>query len=47
MTMNNKLVITPQKNDNKNGGNGYKIIEFNVSDPTENLFAVVTPIKKQ
>ncbi|MBD8067641.1 hypothetical protein [Bacillus sp. PS06] len=24
---------------------GYKVIEFNVSDPTESLYAVVTPIK--
>jgi hypothetical protein len=34
------------KNELKNGGNGFKIIEFNVSDPAESLFAVVTPIKK-
>ncbi|WP_169891192.1 hypothetical protein [Litchfieldia alkalitelluris] len=24
---------------------GYKVIEFNVTDPTESLYAVVTPIK--
>lgn len=35
------------KNELKKGDNGYKIIEFNVSDPAESLFAVVTPIKKQ
>jgi len=33
------------KNEGSNGGNGYKIIEINVSDPSENTFAVVTPIK--
>jgi hypothetical protein len=33
------------KNDGNHGGNGYKIIEINVSDPSENTFAVVTPIK--
>ncbi|WP_257000294.1 hypothetical protein [Neobacillus jeddahensis] len=43
----NNQVMTSRKNDNKDGGNGYKIIEFNVSDPTESLFSVVTPIKKQ
>jgi hypothetical protein len=35
------------KNELKNGGNGYKIIEFNVSDPAESLFSVVSPVKKQ
>lgn len=35
------------KNELKNGGNGFKIIEFNVSDPADSLFAVVTPVKKQ
>ncbi|MDP4107927.1 MAG: hypothetical protein Q8935_23640 [Bacillota bacterium] len=35
------------KNEFKNGENGFKIIEFNVTDPAESLFAVVTPIKKQ
>ena len=32
-------------NEGSNGGSGYKIIEINVSDPSENTFAVVTPIK--
>lgn len=45
--MENIQVITSRKNDCKDGKNGYKILEFNVSDPTESLFAVVTPIKKQ
>ncbi|MEH7544209.1 hypothetical protein FB550_101235 [Neobacillus bataviensis] len=45
--MNNNQLIITKKNEYKGGGNGYKIIEFNVSDPAENLFAVVTPIKKQ
>ena len=27
------------------GKDGYKIIEVKVSDPTDSLFAVVTPIK--
>ncbi|WP_157081439.1 hypothetical protein [Neobacillus soli] len=45
--MNNNQIITPRKNEYKDGGNGYKVIEINVSDPSENLFAVVTPIKKQ
>ncbi|MGZ4159319.1 MAG: hypothetical protein ACXVNF_00755 [Neobacillus sp.] len=45
--MNNSQLITSRKNECKNGGDGYKIIEFNVSDPAESLFAVVIPIKKQ
>lgn len=36
-----------RKNELKKGENGFKIIEFNVSDPAESLFAVVTPVKKQ
>ncbi len=44
--MNNNQLITARKNEFKEGENGYKIIEFNVSDPTESLFSVVTPIKK-
>jgi hypothetical protein len=44
--MNNTQLITSRKNEFKEGENGYKIIEFNVSDPTESLFSVVTPIKK-
>ncbi|MFF2445492.1 hypothetical protein ACFVSW_00205 [Neobacillus sp. NPDC058068] len=45
--MNNIQIITTGKNEYKDGDSGYKIIEFNVSDPTENLYAVVTPVKKQ
>jgi hypothetical protein len=33
------------KNEGIHGGNGYKIIGINLSDPSENTFAVVTPIK--
>ncbi|MDR6123446.1 hypothetical protein QFZ87_003043 [Bacillus sp. SLBN-46] len=42
----NQLIVST-KSEYKEGDNGYKIIEFNVSDPTESLFSVVTPIKKQ
>jgi hypothetical protein len=42
----NQLAITTNT-EYKEGETGYKIIEFNVSDPTESLFSVVTPIKKQ
>jgi hypothetical protein len=43
--MNNNQVIITRKNENNNGGSGNKIIEWNVSDPTESLYSVVTPIK--
>ncbi|NHM33995.1 hypothetical protein [Neobacillus terrae] len=46
-TMNSNQLTTSRKNGFKEGETGYKIIEFNVSDPAENSFAVVTPIKKQ
>ncbi|MBL5767625.1 hypothetical protein [Heyndrickxia sporothermodurans] len=45
--MGNIQLKLTKNNDCKNGTNGYKIIEVNVSDPTDSLFAVVTPIKKQ
>lgn len=45
--MNNIQFKTTKEIECKDGGNGYKIIEVNVSDPSENLFAVVSPIKKQ
>jgi hypothetical protein len=45
--MENIQLKSSSKNETKNGDNGYKIIEFNVSDPSENLFAVVSPVKKQ
>lgn len=47
MNMNNIQINITGKNEYKDGESGYKIIEFNVSDPTESLFAVVTPVKKQ
>ncbi|MDR7238124.1 hypothetical protein [Neobacillus drentensis] len=45
--MNNIQFKTLKEKECKNGGNGNKVVEVNVSDPSENLFAVVTPIKKQ
>ncbi|MBV7509379.1 hypothetical protein KW850_29840 [Bacillus sp. sid0103] len=42
---NHHLKITTTKNEYNNGGTGYKVIEINVTDPSENLFAVVAPIK--
>ncbi|MEH7253487.1 hypothetical protein V7111_15275 [Neobacillus niacini] len=42
--MNNNQILT-SKREQIDGGNGFKIVEINVSDPTENLFAVVTPVK--
>ncbi|WP_281254508.1 hypothetical protein [Fredinandcohnia onubensis] len=39
-------IKTPVTNDYKDS-EGYKIIEVNLNNPTENLFAVVTPIKMQ
>ncbi|WP_154663569.1 hypothetical protein [Neobacillus dielmonensis] len=43
----NKQITIARKVESKDGGNGFKIIQMNISDPSENLFAVVTPIKKQ
>ncbi|MFD2443819.1 hypothetical protein ACFSO7_07460 [Bacillus sp. CGMCC 1.16607] len=42
---NNNQVTIVRKSENKDGGSGKKIIEWNVSDPTENIYAVVTPVK--
>ncbi|MFS0823406.1 hypothetical protein [Bacillus sp. 1P02SD] len=39
-------IKTPVSNDYKDK-EGYKVIEVNLNTPTENLFAVVTPIKMQ
>jgi len=39
-------IITINNKDYKDG-NGFKIIEVNLSNPAENLYAVCTPIKKQ
>ncbi|WP_442600129.1 hypothetical protein [Neobacillus sp. D3-1R] len=43
MTNNQANIII--KNENINSGSGNRIIEWNVSDPTESLYAVVTPVK--
>jgi len=40
-------IMTIRNQDYKNGENGFKIIEVNVSYPAESLYAVCTPIKKQ
>lgn len=39
--------ITISNKDWKNGTSGYKVIKVEVSVPTENLYAVCTPIKMQ
>lgn len=44
-TMTNNQVTIVRKDENNIGGSGNRIIEWNVSDPTESLYAVVTPIK--
>ncbi|WP_275695634.1 hypothetical protein [Fredinandcohnia quinoae] len=38
---------TSIKISNNGAGTEFKIVESNMSDPTEGIFAVVTPIKKQ
>lgn len=43
--MNNDTIKQSTKIESNVGGNGYKVIEINVTDPSENLFAVVTPVK--
>ncbi|WP_217269794.1 hypothetical protein [Neobacillus endophyticus] len=45
--MKNEQITITRKNESKTGDNGFKIIEVNITDPAENLFSVVTPIKKQ
>ncbi|WP_157273089.1 hypothetical protein [Neobacillus bataviensis] len=45
--MKNNQMISSGKNELKEVEDGFKIIEMNVSDPTESLFSVVTPIKMQ
>ncbi|WML55982.1 hypothetical protein [Neobacillus sp. PS2-9] len=42
----NQLIVST-KSEYKEEDHGYKILECNVSDPTESLFSVVTPIKNQ
>ena len=44
MQMNNKLILST-KNDKYTDGTGFKVVEINVADRTENLYAVVTPVK--
>jgi hypothetical protein len=43
--MNNNQVITIKRDDKQNGVGEIKILEWNVTDPTDSLYAVVTPIK--
>jgi hypothetical protein len=43
--MNNDVIKLSTKIESNAGGTGYKVIEINVTDPSENLFAVVTPVK--
>jgi len=38
-------MVVLNTNESKSTGSGYKVIEVNVSDPSENLYAVCTPIK--
>lgn len=40
-------VIIVSNKDYKEAGNGYKVIEVNVANPAESLYAVCSPIKKQ
>lgn len=39
-------MITINNKEYKDAGNGFKVIEVNVSNPAESLYAVCTPIKK-
>ncbi|MBO0960918.1 hypothetical protein J1P26_14550 [Neobacillus sp. MM2021_6] len=43
--MKDNQMIPTSKIEFKEVEDGFKIIEMNVSDPTESLFSVVTPIK--
>ncbi|HYK72907.1 MAG TPA: hypothetical protein VEV44_07220 [Pseudoneobacillus sp.] len=43
--MSNNEIKIVREIENHNEGNEMKIIEWNVTDPTESLYAVVTPIK--
>lgn len=40
-----KVVPNSELKGNPNGGDGYNIVEINVSNPAENIYAVCTPIK--
>jgi hypothetical protein len=44
--MKQNQVITSSRNEFKDGGNGYKVIEVNVTVPDAS-YAVCTPIKMQ
>ncbi|WP_175639181.1 hypothetical protein [Metabacillus schmidteae] len=44
--MSNYQIKLPIKEELKGGNTGYKVIEVNVSNSTDNLYAVVTPVKK-
>ena len=43
----NNIKVTIGKTSNTNGGNGFKVIEVNVMDPAQSIYAVCTPVKKQ
>jgi hypothetical protein len=43
--MNNIQLNITNKIERNDGENGYRIIEINVTDPSENTYAVVTPVK--
>lgn len=43
--MNNQDVKIVRENEDQSGTSGMKIIEWNVADPAESLYSVVTPIK--
>ncbi|WP_226526988.1 hypothetical protein [Metabacillus niabensis] len=44
--MSNYQIKVSTKEEYKGGNFGYKVIEVNVSNSTDNLYAVVTPVKK-
>ncbi|HZH61806.1 MAG TPA: hypothetical protein VEY70_19980 [Metabacillus sp.] len=39
------LIKVPMKEEYK-GSNGYKVVEVNISNTSENIYAVVTPVNK-
>ena len=46
VNMSNYQIKVPIKEEYKGGSNGYKVIEVNVSNSNDSLYAVVTPINK-
>ncbi len=44
--MSNYQIKVPVKEEYKGGNDGYKVVEVNVSNSTDNLYAVVTPVNK-